>query len=119
MPDRTAADRMARKRQRDREAGLTEILVKVPADPEVIRQIRELAASMRAQEMTTMNPKIETFFKTLSGIGDDTATNAVIHGLRQLNTEHAIYAIMQGLDEDDLAELAARLRAEHVTDKTD
>lgn len=48
MTDRTAADRMARKRQRDREAGLTEILVKVPADPEAIRQIRELAARLRA-----------------------------------------------------------------------
>ena len=53
MTDRTAADRMARKRQREREAGLTEILVKVPAKPEAIRQVRELAAKLRAEHAAT------------------------------------------------------------------
>lgn len=49
MTGTKAAERMARKRQRDRDAGLIEVLVKVPANPEAIAQVRELAAKLCAE----------------------------------------------------------------------
>ena len=57
MTDRTAADRMARKRQRDREAGLTEVLIKVPVNRKqeilaIAKQMRD-AAHQGAPVMTT------------------------------------------------------------------
>jgi hypothetical protein len=45
MTDRTAADRMRAKRLRDREAGLTEVLVKVPQSRKA--EIMAIAARMR------------------------------------------------------------------------
>lgn len=56
MPDPKAANRMARKRQRDREAGFTGILVKVPANPEAIQQVRELAARLCAEFSADFQP---------------------------------------------------------------
>jgi hypothetical protein len=47
MTDRTAAERMARKRERDRAKGIIEIIVRVPK--EAADEVRKLAAERLAE----------------------------------------------------------------------
>ena len=47
MTDPKAAERMARKRQREKDAGLVRVLVTIPVDR--VDEIRAIAAQMREQ----------------------------------------------------------------------